>query len=405
MTVWRYILACAAILSLVAESVSGDSARKLGFVYRKGEKYRIVTEVNEEVLINGVRSHTSEILNKVSVDTVEASGDEGVLECRFMVSEVIKGAYQSYFLKLDYPSRFRRDSRGVLTIDGRFYMPVVRNLPRFPGGVVKPGDVWAGDGEEVHDLRRGYGIEAPFRFPFTARYAYLRDEVREGVPTAVFEAKYAVFHNEPSSGTPLKAVPVRITGTSEQIFWWDIGAGLMHSYVENFDYIFFLSNGSQVEYRGTSRGRLIRSAPLDREKVAGELADAIKKNGIDDVSIRKEGSGITLVLENVMFRPNSDELTEGERVKLGRIAGILKNYPERDLLITGHTARVGDEASSQTLSERRSRAVADFLISREAADRSRVVTRGMGSREPVADNETEAGRKRNRRVEITIMEN
>jgi outer membrane protein OmpA-like peptidoglycan-associated protein len=322
-----------------------------------------------------------------------------------MVSEVIRGAHQSYFLKLDYLARFRRDARGVLAIDGRYYMPVVRNLPRFPVGEVKPGDVWAGDGEEVHDLRRGYGIGVPFRFPFTARYAYLRDETREGVPTAVFEVKYAVFHNVPSSGMPTRAVPVRITGLSEQTFWWDVGAGLMHSYVESFNYIFFLSDGSQVEYRGTSRGRLIRSAPLDREKIAGELAESIKEEGIDDVSIRKEESGITLVLENVMFLPNSDELTEGERDKLGRIAGILKNYAERDLLVTGHTARVGDEESSRALSERRARAVADFLISRKAVDRSRVVTRGMGSREPVADNETEAGRMRNRRVEITIMEN
>ncbi|TFH42122.1 MAG: OmpA family protein, partial [Chrysiogenales bacterium] len=74
-------------------------------------------------------------------------------------------------------------------------------------------------------------------------------------------------------------------------------------------------------------------------------------------------------------------------------------------LVTGHTARVGDEAGSQSLSERRAQAVADFLISSGGADRKRVVTRGKGSREPVAENETEAGRKRNRRVELTILEN
>ncbi|MBN2078732.1 MAG: OmpA family protein [Spirochaetes bacterium] len=399
------IIVCAALLAPPDGVASGDSARKLRFIHRQGEKYRIVTEVKEDVLINGVLSHSTDILNKVSVDTVEASGDAGILECRFMVSEVIKGKFKSYFLKLDYPSRFRRDGLGVFTIDGRYYMPVVRNLPRFPEGEVRPGDVWAGDGEETHDLRRGYGMEGPFRFPFSARYSYLRDEVKEGVNTAVFDVNYAVFHRVPSAKAPARAVPVRIMGASKQTFWWDVGAGLMHSYIEEFDYLFLLSNGSQVEYRGTARGRLIRSAPLDRDRAAGELAESIKKEGIDDVSIRKEEGGITLVLENVMFQPNSDELTDGERTKLGRLAGILRNFPDRDLLITGHTARVGDEASSRRLSERRAQAVADFLISREAADRPRVVTRGMGSREPLGDNETEAGRRRNRRVEITILEN
>ncbi|TFH40596.1 MAG: OmpA family protein, partial [Chrysiogenales bacterium] len=341
MTAQRSILICAALLASLAADASNDSARKLRFIYRQGEKYRIVTEVKEDVLINGVHSHSSEILNKISVETIEASGSEGILECRFLVSEVIRGGFKSYFMKQDYTSRFRRDELGVFTIDAHYYMPVLRNLPRFTEAEVRPGDVWAGDGEEAHDLRRGYGMEGPFRFPLSARYAYMRDEVKEGVKTAVFEVKYAVFHRAPPAGNPARPVPVRISGASEQMFWWDVGAGLLHSYAEEFNYIFFLSNGSQVEYRGTARGRLIRSAPLDRDRVARELADAIKKEGIGDTFVRKEGPGVTIVLENVMFMPNSDELKESERTKLARMAGILKGFPDRDFLVTGHTARVG----------------------------------------------------------------
>jgi outer membrane protein OmpA-like peptidoglycan-associated protein len=110
-------------------------------------------------------------------------------------------------------------------------------------------------------------------------------------------------------------------------------------------------------------------------------------------------------MENVQFPPNSPELTEAEKEKLSRIARLLKQFPDRDLLITGHTARVGDEQTSQVLSEQRAMAVSDFLITNGACKKTQVMTQGKGSREPAAENATEAGRKRNRRVEITILEN
>ena len=88
-----------------------------------------------------------------------------------------------------------------------------------------------------------------------------------------------------------------------------------------------------------------------------------------------------------------------------QIAEILKAYPERDILITGHTARVGTEESSQILSEERAKAVADFLLSLNIRDETGIISRGFGSRKPVGDNSIEAGRRLNRRVEITILEN
>ena len=73
--------------------------------------------------------------------------------------------------------------------------------------------------------------------------------------------------------------------------------------------------------------------------------------------------------------------------------------------MTGHTARVGDEETSRTLSVQRAQAVGDFLVGKGGIGKTRVMTRGMGSSEPAADNATEEGMKRNRRVEIMILEN
>jgi outer membrane protein OmpA-like peptidoglycan-associated protein len=399
------MVACIFLFGPHLEADEQAAAQKLRFRYEPGAKYRIITEVNENIFINGALSHKSNILNRVSVETAEAKGGSGRLSCEFQTSDSIQGRYKSYILREDYRSVFWRDELGVFTIDQKYFMPVVRNVPQFPARAVRPGDTWTGEAEEVHDFRRGYGIPEAFHFPVKVNYTYLRDEVKEGVKTAVLKVEYVTFHQVTYSTAPARPLPTKITGTSVQIFWWDTAAGQFHSYHEDFDYIFFLSNASHVEYQGTADGRLLRSAVLERDKVADDLNKKIKEDKIADTAARKDKNGVTIVMENVQFPPNSPELTEAEKEKLSRIAKLLKQFPDRDLLITGHTARVGDEQTSQVLSEQRAMAVSDFLITNGACKKTQVMTQGKGSREPAAENATEAGRKRNRRVEITILEN
>lgn len=396
---------CLLLLALPAGNTALADGQALKFKYEQGANYRILTEVNEEILVNSAHSHVSRILNKVAVHTAEVREGSGRLECDFQMSEIIQGGLNTYHLKEDYHSQFWRDGAGIFTIEGKYFMPVVRNVPQFPGRAVVPGDAWTGEAEEVHDLRRGYDIRDPLRFPVKAHFTYLRDEVKEGVPCAVLKVEYTTFHTVGYARTPARAVPVKITGRSDLVYWWDTASGIFHSYHEDFDYIFHLSNGSTIEYRGTADGRLLKSALLDREKIADDLNKQIRDGGITDTAVRKDKQGVTIVMENVQFPPNSSLLTEAEREKLGRIAGLLARFGDRDLLVTGHTARFGDERTSQVLSEQRAMAVADFLISKGVTRKAQVTTRGRGSREPAADNSTEAGMKRNRRVEITILEN
>ena len=102
---------------------------------------------------------------------------------------------------------------------------------------------------------------------------------------------------------------------------------------------------------------------------------------------------------------DSTALLPGEMDKLRQIAAILRGIPGYELLVAGHTARVGSAESQVELSVARATAVADILIGlgvRAAEDISII---GYGAERPVADNNTEAGRARNRRVEITILEN
>jgi outer membrane protein OmpA-like peptidoglycan-associated protein len=110
-------------------------------------------------------------------------------------------------------------------------------------------------------------------------------------------------------------------------------------------------------------------------------------------------------LQNVQFLPDSAILQTSEKKKLDAIAEILKRYPDRDLLITGHTALAGTETGRQKLSEARAAAVGNYLLQNRVRQEDQIVIRGMGAREPIADNRSEEGMRQNRRVEITILEN
>ena len=66
-------------------------AERFRFKYKEGEKYRLLTEVNEDVYYNGVFSHRANILNKVAVETLMVKGDSGLLSATFLTSEFVEG--------------------------------------------------------------------------------------------------------------------------------------------------------------------------------------------------------------------------------------------------------------------------------------------------------------------------
>jgi outer membrane protein OmpA-like peptidoglycan-associated protein len=397
------------VLALMAAALAGAAAHAdvFRFGYTKGEKYRILSTVHESVVVNGRFSHEADILNKIAVEVTDTRGEAGLHSALFQTSERAYGSLSTYAWSEDYASAFWRDGRGAYNIAPSFFMPVVRDVPLFPEGDIHVGDTWVGQGHEAHDLRRSFGVEQPFRYPITVSYAYLRDETRDGIACAVFGISYTVFHKVAAAPRTTNTYPVRIVGRSEQTYWWDIANRRPLYDEEEFDFIFTLASGDEVEYRGEARGELIESAPLDRQKVAEEIGGEIRRQGLEEVTVKADPQGVTITMENVSFPPNSDELMPREQEKLRRIAQILGKYPDRDILITGHTARARGytEQDYQTLSEQRAGAAGDFLLSLSARKPEQMTMRGMGARAPIGDNATEEGMRKNRRVEITILEN
>jgi outer membrane protein OmpA-like peptidoglycan-associated protein len=144
---------------------------------------------------------------------------------------------------------------------------------------------------------------------------------------------------------------------------------------------------------------------MDKEKIAEEIAEDINRLNIPDVTVRMEDVGITISLDNIQFQADTAVMLPGEREKLDKVVDILRRYQERDILVSGHTALAGTAEGRKQLSAERAAVVADHIISQKARTPDRVVVRGYGADKPLADNRTEEGRRKNRRVEITILEN
>jgi outer membrane protein OmpA-like peptidoglycan-associated protein len=394
-----------ALLALLLAAPLLD-AQVFRFKHTTGEKYHMITEVSEEVSINGRFNNSAEFLNRIAVETLDTRDGAGLLRGTFQVSEKAQGVGGLFRLKDDtYSSEFWRDPLGRYTIGRQYLFPIVRSVPVFPEGALEPGVSWIAGGEEVHDLREPFGIMAPVTVPLDVSYTYVGREVRAGVEVARLRLRYSASASLRTLRSPSGLTPTRIMGTSEQTYWFDPALGRVHSYEDTFVYVYLLSDGQYIEYEGTSRGRAIYPEPMDRARVLEDIRRAIEEKKIPDKTVRADDQGVTISLENIQFAPDSDEMLAGEKAKLDKIAEILERYPERDLLITGHTALAGTAEGRQELSERRARVVGAYLLQLGVRDRTGITYRGVGATQPLADNSTEAGMRRNRRVEIKLLEN
>jgi len=106
---------------------------------------------------------------------------------------------------------------------------------------------------------------------------------------------------------------------------------------------------------------------------------------------------------DVLFDFDKADVRPDAAQALGRLATVIRGYPTGRVAIEGHTDAKGNDAYNQKLSERRAESVKSWLVEREKIAADRITTRGAGKSRPVADNSTEAGRQKNRRVEVVIQ--
>lgn len=134
------------------------------------------------------------------------------------------------------------------------------------------------------------------------------------------------------------------------------------------------------------------------KKIEEEIPGAEVKRVDDGIVVTfDENSGVTFASSKADLAPASKEI-------LNKLVTVLKEYPETNVLVAGHTDSTGSEAFNMTLSEKRAKAVTSYFIS-NGLSASRFTTKWYGESQPAYDNSTAEGRSKNRRVNIAIVPN
>lgn len=394
------------LLTATVLYLNAQAAKKFEFKQNKDDAYSYISTVEEDVYYNGYLNHHAQIINRISSRVINAAADgEAFIFADYMTTDdsISNKTGRHLVWGEESTSVFARKKNGELTISDDIFMPTVRNVPVFPDKAVKKGEKWTAEGKEVQDVRKAFKMEKPLIFPFTANYLYKEDVSSNGTTLNVITVDYTFDYKsndyDLANGTTLASS----TGYSKQVLYWDSTKGLLDHYTEQFQIKITDIYNNEYVFTGTARAEITEYKVVNNEATLKDIQDSVKRMKLNNISVKKGEKGLTISLDNIQFEPDSDVLLESEKLKLQKIAEILKKF-SNDLLITGHCADRGTVKARQILSEQRAQSVASYLEELGVRDEYHIFTQGKGSTEPVASNLTDEGRSKNRRVEITIME-
>ena len=144
-----------------------------------------------------------------------------------------------------------------------------------------------------------------------------------------------------------------------------------------------------------------RSSQADAAALSAREAEELQRQ-IDMLEAKETERGLVLTLGDVLFATGSAEIQGGTNQNLEKLVNFLNQYPERRVLIEGHTDNVGGAELNQNLSRQRAESVRRFLTERGIESR-RLSVAGYGFERPIASNDSAMGRQQNRRVEVVIQ--
>jgi outer membrane protein OmpA-like peptidoglycan-associated protein len=324
------------------------------------------------------------------------------------------------------PVNFEISEDGRFTIEEDRGFPSLRGFPVFPAEAVRPGSKWTAPGKRAVDpLNEGQ----PVLVSFLAEYEYKGIEAYREVPVYRIFAKYASRHQ--GEGIPRGQHFTGLQGLHNVDILVRVSDGLPLMMRDSFDETFSWPDGSTIRFRGFTltfgEGRVplnqdaaisslegtlgIEATPSAASPGPGPTGDGtppknpgnFPRDAGSGIDLARISEGIRLTIKDIRFIPDSEEFLPEERPRLDSIARALKQIPDRIFLVEGHTAAVGRPAGEMELSIGRAKSMIDELVDR-GIPANRFIYKGWGGTKPLADNSNEAGRTRNRRVEITILE-
>ena len=172
-----------------------------------------------------------------------------------------------------------------------------------------------------------------------------------------------------------------------------------HLKSEAFEFFLLTSEGPAREFRGEQEVHYRSTRTLDRPRDTARLRSRL--GDTPGIAVSPAPEGIRLVVQEtgpLLFAPESARIEPENHPRLDALRRALAAHPDRDIVITGHTAPHGTESGRRRLSSRRAAAVAEYLFPQGRPGPGRLFIKGAGSAEPAGSDTAD------RRVEILILD-
>lgn len=327
----------------------------------------------------------------------------------------IEGKYQ-FFEKDQYGNKvlsetktvsFEQDNFGRMFFQYPSIYPTLRNVPVFIDKDILPSDRWWAEAEEVVDFS-SIGIpNFSITVPFKVSYQYIGDEGNLAVIKAYYTSVYG-FEKDNVYKMNLAYAPKLYTANVEMTLYWDKLLGYTVKFSDVYTIFLVLMNGSRWKFTGTTDGNMnvVRKwNDQKKDQIIQTINQDLPKELKDKIEIKKTEKGILINLGEIFFDFNKYEIKKSEIEKLKVIAIILQKYfSGYQIVIEGYTDNVGSEQYNLELSTKRAKTIYDYLLSVQAINPSTSYFIGYGETNPIAPNDTEENRAKNRRVQILIMD-
>lgn len=232
----------------------------------------------------------------------------------------------------------------------------------------------------------------------TAYYSSDRSDTRGGLDIYTFELRKDI--------QPLKTLWVKgqvydaktKDGLPSTIELTDVNSNQLISRLqtdEDGNYLVTIPVEKEYAFNVNRKGYLIYS---ENYHISRDIDSAF----VADIPLQPIESKAMVVLKNVFFGTNETALKSESIVELDQVVSLLRENPDVKILITGHTDNVGKPEDNLKLSEGRALSVVNYLISK-GITKDRLAHKGFGAAKPIASNDTEEGRAKNRRTELEVL--
>ncbi|WP_061249934.1 OmpA family protein [Leptospira alstonii] len=429
------ILSCVIIAFINLNPLLSEEPEKILFRWKltPGENVEL-NEYHRVQLVSRGQKIKREDKNRILLQTLSCENKTCLLDGFFDTYSRFPEVDPAFRKDKTFTSRFQITDLGQYKVPQEYVMPNLRSLPSFSEKPVSIGEEWTQPATESFQFPGGRVMITVF-----AKYKYHGADEWEFQKLSGkgdrIEYNYTLYYD---SRTGREGVPLKIHGFARGMVFFDRELGLPQYKRIQLVYTFVYANGAAQEMSFDIHGLYNKNVKLtdnDKDKFAeeirkilgGELPTGIepnfypKKNSKREtlswpdeeenetepkappVEIRRTEEGIAISLNSVLFDHDSSELKEEAKLELKKIASVLKKYKDREIRISGHTDNSGGEEYNRKLSRERALSVLKELRDGQSLEEKRMSYEGYGKSKPISDNSTIQGRRKNRRVDITIV--